>query len=117
MKKLFASLLLGIIISSPAFCQGTKKALDHDAIEKWKNITETVISPDGEWISYKTEPWQGDTEVFLYKASGEKKDQFMYAKNITFSSDSKTLFFKTVSPFNELRDLKRKKTKKDDMPG
>jgi hypothetical protein len=46
--------------------QTTKRPLGWDDIESWRRITETVISPDGNYVAYKSEPWKGDQIVKLY---------------------------------------------------
>lgn len=115
-KRILISLLLIVIVSSLS-AQVKKKPLDHDAIEKWNRITETVISDDGMFISYKLEPWRGDSDIYLYSTKGEIKNKFECATDIDFSKDSKFLIFKRVPSLETSRELKLKKTKKDDMPG
>ncbi|MEE4114567.1 MAG: prolyl oligopeptidase family serine peptidase [Marinilabiliaceae bacterium] len=117
MKKFIPLLIVLLLVAIRLPAQTPKKALDHNAIAGWNRITETVISADGKWIVYKLQPWEGDTKAFLYNSKGEMLSEFDYAENLAISADSKTLVFKTVTPFEQLRELKRKKTKKDDMPG
>ncbi len=115
-KRIFVSLLVAVMVSSLS-AQVKKKPLDHDAIEKWNRITETVISDNGKYISYKVEPWRGDSDIYLYSSKGEMKSKFECATGIDFSKDSKFLTFKKVPSLETSRELKLKKTKKDDMPG
>jgi len=114
-KRALISLLLAVMISS--LSAQVKKHLDHDAIEKWNRITRTVISNDGEYISYKLEPWRGDSDIYLYSSKGELLKKFECATGITFTQDSKFLTFKKLTTLEKTRELKLKKTKKDDMPG
>ena len=117
MRKFTVILTVLFLIAVSLSGQTNKKTLDHDAIAAWKRITETVISPDGKWIAYKLQPWEGDTQAFLYNSKGEMIDEFDFARDLTISADSRTLIFKTETPFEKLRELKLKKTKKDEMPG
>ncbi|NLE39693.1 MAG: S9 family peptidase [Pirellulaceae bacterium] len=94
-----------------------KRPLGIDDVESWNRITETVVSPDGNWIAYKTEPWKGDTKVYLYGGNGEKKGEFDRGKNIQMTHDAEFMVF-AIAPGHEfVRELKRKKTRPEDMPG
>jgi len=94
-----------------------KKALTHDDIESWKRITERAISDDGEWIAYKTEPWRGDPKVWLYSKDGRKIFESDRGNNIRFTDDSDFLVFTLAPAYEHVRELKLKKTRKEDMPG
>jgi len=117
MKKLntYSLIILFLLLTSDLDAQ--KKPLTHDNIKSWKRITERVISDDGEWIAYKTEPWRGDSKIYLYTKEGQKKFQSECGTDIKITDDSRFLIF-TIEPGYEIvRELKLKKTKKEDMPG
>lgn len=117
MKKLFVFTLFTLFIIPGLTAQNQKKKLDHDAIEKWNNITQTVISDNGSYIAYKLEPWRGDSKVYIYSSKGERLNSFDCAANISFTADSRYLVFKRTLALEIQRELKQKKTKKGDMPG
>ena len=108
-------LLLFFLLASGLEAQ--EKPLTHDDIESWKRITERVISDDGNWIVYKTEPWRGDTKVWLYNKDGSKVFESDRGNNIKITDDSDFLIFTVVPAYEHVRELKLKKTKKEDMPG
>lgn len=116
MKRVSVSLLITFLLSVSLFSQPGKKALDHDAIEAWKRITEKIVSHDGNYIAYKTEPWKGDTELFIYNSKGEKLKSFVCGGNASFTFDSKYLVFDMEPAAEEVRELRLKKTKKENMP-
>ncbi|MCK7541893.1 MAG: hypothetical protein MZV63_68915 [Marinilabiliales bacterium] len=93
-----------------------KKALTIDDLSNWNRITERVISDDGSLVAFKSEPSQGDPVITLYDANAELKSTFNCATGINISSDSRFLFFTIKPAEDEVRALKLKKTKKDDMP-
>jgi len=93
-----------------------KKPLTIDDLVTWKRISERVISDDGSVIAFKTEPSQGDPYITLYDGAGTLKSTFRCATGATISGDSRFLFFTIRPPEEEIRSLKLKKTKKDDMP-
>ncbi|MRR19640.1 S9 family peptidase [bacterium] len=104
-----------LMLSLQAIPQG-KKALAIDDLAKWNRITERVISDDGSLAAFKTEQSQGDAVITLYGPGGELKATFNCATGINISPDSRFLFFTIKPPDDEVRALKLKKTKKDDMP-
>ena len=114
MKRNLSALLM-LLLALQAFPQ-EKKPLTIDDLVTWKRITERAISDDGSLIAFKTEPSQGDPVVTLYDGSGNLKATFNCATGAAISSDSKFVFFTIKAPDEEVRALKLKKTKKEDMP-
>lgn len=110
------SLLSFILLSSPNL-YAQKRPLDIDAIESWKRITETVISPDGHWIAYKIEPWRGDSRVCLYNCDGQKRFERECGKDLRITDDSQYMVFTIEPAYEQVRELKRKKTPDSDLPG
>jgi len=108
-------LLLMLAIAGQVFPQ-EKKPLTIDDLVTWKRITERAISDDGSLIVFKTEPSQGDPVVTLYDGSGNLKASFNCATGAAISSDSRFLFFTIKAADEEVKALKLKKTKKEDMP-
>ncbi|MCA1741268.1 MAG: hypothetical protein LC630_02105, partial [Bacteroidales bacterium] len=108
-------LYLVILLSLQVTPQG-KKALTIDDLVTWNRISERVISDDGSLIAFKAEPSLGDPVVTLYDGNGELKSTFNYATGITLSTDSRFMFFTIKPPVDEVRALKLKKTKKEEMP-
>ena len=93
-----------------------KKTLTIDDLSRWNKIAERIISDDGSLIAFKTEPSMGDPVVTLYNGDAELIATFNCATGIKISSDSRYVFFTIKPPENEVKALKLKKTKKDDMP-
>jgi dipeptidyl aminopeptidase/acylaminoacyl peptidase len=114
-RVLFTLVLLASVMMLAA--QTTKRSLGWEDIESWRRITETVISPDGEYVAYKSEPWKGDQIVKLYDKKGAEKATWHCATGVQFTRDSKNLLFTIKPGYDLLRDLKLKKAKREDMPG
>lgn len=117
MKKLSIILLPLLICLYDPGLYAQKKALTFEDIESWNRITEKVISPDGNWIAYKTEPWRGDSKVFLYTGKGNKKGEFPCGSEITITNDSRYMVFRIKPAYEGIRTLKMKNTPAKDMPG
>lgn len=110
-------LLFGFLfITGNIFPQAPKKPLTHDDILKWERITETVISNDGKIIIYKLEPWKGDPTLKITTPKGEEVSSIKCGTDAQITFDSKFVIY-SLKPAEELiRQLKLKKTKKEDLP-
>lgn len=109
---LFFLIMLIAMQASPQ----AKKAMTIDDLVTWNRISERVISDDGSLIAFKTEPSKGDAVITLFNGNGDLKATFNCATGATISQDSKYFFFTIKAPEAEVRELKLKKTKRDEMP-
>ncbi len=115
MKKL-AILTLFLLFTSTIIAQD-KKSLTFDDILKWNRITEKMISNDGNFVVYKNEPWKGDPVLKITSVTGSEKASVIGGTNAQITANSGFAIF-TIKPESEkVRELKLKKTKKEDMPG
>jgi dipeptidyl aminopeptidase/acylaminoacyl peptidase len=111
------ALFLILIIFIPFLVTAQEKnILTIDDLVAWKRISERTISDNGSLIAFKTEPSQGDPVTTLYDGYGDLKATFNCATGAIISSDSRFFFFTIKPPEEEVRQLKLKKTKKEDMP-
>lgn len=114
-RPIFTITLLSLVVLLQA--QTTKQPLGWDDIESWRRITETVISRDGNYIAYKSDPWVGDPILKVYDRKGSEKASWNCATGVRFTYDSDFLIF-TIKPAYELvRELKTERAKREDMPG
>ena len=115
MKKLTIFTFL-LILGISLLAQESKRPLTFDDILKWNRITEKMISHDGQTIVYKAEPWKGDTKLYIKNNSGQELISIDCGSKAEITNDSKYVIF-TINPKEEtLRDLKLKKTKKEEFP-
>ena len=98
------------------FAQSTKKSLTHDDILKWERITETVISNNGKFIVYKQEPWKGDPTLKITTPKAEEIVSVNSGTDAQITFDSKFVVFTLKPAEDTIRQLKLKKTKKEDLP-
>jgi dipeptidyl aminopeptidase/acylaminoacyl peptidase len=93
-----------------------KKVLDHSVYDSWKEITYKAITPDGKYAAFTVNPQDGDGKVVLYNLDNNQQDSVKRADNISLSWDSRYAVFK-IKPQNKLvKDLRRQKKKKEDLP-
>ena len=84
-------LVFGLMLVLVPSLEAQKKPLDVDDLGSWNRITEKDVSPDGKWIVYKTEPWKGDSKIYLYSSKGERIFEYDCGKEIKITDDSKFL--------------------------
>ncbi|WP_420317160.1 prolyl oligopeptidase family serine peptidase [Ekhidna sp.] len=108
-----------ILLAIPLFgISQTKKELDHNAYNEWRSVEKQLVSNDGTLIAYSLKPnGYGNESLMLHQFDGELVLRHDRSYNPSFTNNSQFLVFKVSPDFNELRDLKRKKTKEEDLPG
>lgn len=111
-----AILISFLFLAGNIFAQTTKKPLTHDDILKWQRITETVISNDGKFIVYKHEPWKGDPTLKITTPKGDEIATVKCGTDAQITFDSKFVVFTLKPAEDTIRQLKLKKTKKEDLP-
>ncbi len=93
-----------------------KKALDHAAFDKWKTIERAQLSDDGRWISYELRTLEGDPELVVYDGAQSREYRFQRAQDAALSADSRYLVFRIKPSVDTLREQRRRKVKKEDLP-
>lgn len=110
--------LILLAITLPSLAAAQKKTLDHSDYNVWKNTGLELVSNDGNFIAYTLRPnGYGNESLMLHQVSGEIVLSHDRSYTPSFSNNSQFLIFKVSPDFDELRDLKRKKTKEKDLPG
>lgn len=95
----------------------TKKELNHDAYNEWRSVEKRLVSNDGSYIAYTLKPnGYGNESLELHQFDGRAMLTHERSYNPYFSNNSQFLVFKVSPDFDELRNLKRMKTKKKDLP-
>ncbi|MEO9868963.1 alpha/beta hydrolase family protein [Ekhidna sp.] len=113
MKKLTLLFTLAPLLISAQ----SKKELDHDAYNIWRNTNRELVSNDGNHIVYTLEPnGYGNESLMLHQFNGNLILEHDRSYNPSFTNNSEYLIFKISPDFDELRDLKRRKTKEKDLP-
>ncbi|CAN5555656.1 prolyl oligopeptidase family serine peptidase [soil metagenome] len=103
-----------LLLASAAFAQ--KKPLDEGAYDIWKSVVGTTLSDNGKWIFYRISPQEGDSVTEIKRTDDSKTYTIERVITSSFTADGKFLVAITVPKFAELKELRRKKTKPEDMP-
>ncbi|MFY0593855.1 prolyl oligopeptidase family serine peptidase [Roseivirga sp.] len=111
-----ANLIIIICLLTCFTAFGQKKILDHPDFEIWNTIQGQRISRNGELIIYSLEKGEADNHFKIKDSNGELLFSHERSENGRFDFNSDYVFF-TIKPWQaDVKELKRQKTKRDDMP-
>lgn len=93
-----------------------KQPLTHNVYDSWKGIPYKGITNDGKFAAVLINPQDGDGRVVIYNFSTGKEDSVKRASDVSLTYDSKHAVFKINPPKQLVKDQRRQKKKKDDLP-
>ena len=93
-----------------------KRPLNHDVYDSWKTISSKELSNDGKFAVFTINPQDGDGRAVVYDFNRMREDSIQRASNITLSFDSRFALFKINPPKELVKDLRRQKKKKEELP-
>ncbi|MCZ8023758.1 MAG: prolyl oligopeptidase family serine peptidase [Cyclobacteriaceae bacterium] len=93
-----------------------KHLLTHSVYDSWKEIPYKSISPDGSYAATIINPQDGDGKVVIYNLKRNVQDSIKRAAEFNFSFDSQYAVFKIKPEKQKVKDLRRQKKKKEDLP-
>ena len=105
-----------ILCLFPFFLLSQKKAMTHEVYNQWTKISDTEISTNGNWILYTLSTEVGDKTSYVYNTKTMKEVKFERTSSPNIDANSGHLVFWRMPAYDEARQLKLKKTKKDDLP-
>ena len=120
MRYLFVVLLL---ISFSAYAQKkntsvpvVKKPLSHSVYDNWKEIPFKSLTPDGTVAVMAINPQDGDGKAIFYHLKTNAQDSVKRVAEIGITFDSKQVVFKIKPQQKVVKELRRQKKKKEDLP-
>ncbi len=93
-----------------------KKTIDHTVYNQWNHIDGENISENGKTITYEVNPLAGDGNLHIVDQGSGKGMEVPRGEKAKMSANGDIVVFKIVQPFDTIRQLKIKKTKKSDLP-
>jgi len=93
-----------------------KKTMDESVYSIWNKISDTQISNNGDWILYTQSPEQGDKTLKIYNTRKKSTQSYQRTDKPVFSADNSYVYFLIKPSKHQVRELKRTKTKPDEMP-
>ncbi|HEV7381625.1 MAG TPA: S9 family peptidase, partial [Dyadobacter sp.] len=93
-----------------------KKPLNHQVYDFWKDNTERFVSNDGKYFVYGQNPQEGDGRVVVKDLTTTKEDSIPRGSGIRINYDSEFAAFLIKPQLKLVKDAKRAKKKKEDLP-
>ncbi len=119
----FSILLLLLFVSTVATAQkktpiqpAPKKPLDPSVYDGWKDITYKALTPDGSYAVFTVNPQDGDGKAVFHNLKTSVQDSVRRAAEIALTFDNKYAVFKIKPQQQLVKDLRRQKKKKEDLP-
>ena len=94
----------------------TKKTLSHEDLVSWNKIERPQISNDGNWVVYVLQAEEGDPTLKIYDAKANKLISFERADKAQISEDSKYVIFKINPAQDTVKEMRRRKVDKKELP-
>jgi dipeptidyl aminopeptidase/acylaminoacyl peptidase len=115
--------LLLLIITTGAFAQKKKTPaptvkvpLTHSVYDNWREIPYKALTPDGNYAAVTINPQDGDGKLVFYNLSTLAQDSVSRGADAVLTYDSKNAIFKIKPQKEKVKDLRRQKKKKEDLP-
>lgn len=93
-----------------------KKILSHKDYDGWKEIPYKALTPDGNHAVVLINPQDGDGKAYFHNLKSGTKDSAARVESVAISWDSRIAAFKIKPPQKVVKELRRQKKKKEDMP-
>lgn len=122
MLMLLRILVLVLFTSTLAMAQKksataiVKKPLTPSVYDGWKDIPYKDLTPDGNYAAFTINPQEGDGRVVFHQMKNGVQDSAQRAAEIKLTFDSKYAVFKIKPQYQLVKDLRRQKKKKEDLP-
>ncbi len=105
-----------VLLLAASTLVGQKKVLDHPDFDIWNTIESPVLSADGNYLMYSLERGEGDQFLKLKSRDGNLLLEYPRAGRGTFSYDSRHAVFAIRAWKDSVKEMKRRRVKKKDLP-
>lgn len=93
-----------------------KKPLTIDDFASWKVVSDPIISNDGQLAAFELNPQKGNGNLIVKSIDGKIADTLSRGFDAQFSPESNFIVYKIKQPEDSIRNAKKKKLKKEQMP-
>lgn len=111
LKFVFVFFIISISLSAQ-----NKKTLTPDNYKSWNRIKDVKIAPNGDNVIYTLSGERSNKELWIYNTKTKKSNSFSRAKSPSIDYNGNVILWKTVADADTIREMKRRKVDKDDMP-
>jgi dipeptidyl aminopeptidase/acylaminoacyl peptidase len=110
-----APLGIGLLLLTATLGYGQKKPLNHSVYDRWETIANKQFTNDGKAITYQIAQQEGDKTLVLQFLDQTKKEVFPRGEQAAFTADSKYIVFAIRPFYTDLKAVKNKKKKEDEI--
>lgn len=107
-------LFFSFTLSMPLVAQ--KKVMQHEDKALWNRIRNVNISNSGEYVLYALDKGEKDQTIMLKSTKGDKIMSYSRTKGGKFTFDSNYVLFTVNAWKDSIKEMKRRKVKKKDLP-
>lgn len=93
-----------------------KKNLSHSVYDFWQDNTERVVSNDGKYFVYGQNPQEGDGRMIIRELATSRIESVPRGSGARLTADSEFAVFKIKPQLNLVKEAKRAKKKKEELP-
>jgi dipeptidyl aminopeptidase/acylaminoacyl peptidase len=102
--------------NKPAIAPTSKKPLSHTVYDGWKEIPFKSLTPDGNHAVFLVNPQDGDGSAYFTNLKTGTRDSAARAESISLTYDSRYAVFRIKPQHKVVKELRRQKKKKEDLP-
>lgn len=110
-------LSFGILLLATSVSAQSKKELTPDNYKAWNRIKDVKIAPNGDNVLYTLSGERTNKNLHIYNTRMKDTYTFPRVSGPVFDYDGNIIMWKSVADVDTVRDMKRRKVEKDDMPG
>ncbi|HAS43755.1 MAG TPA: S9 family peptidase [Microscillaceae bacterium] len=115
-KSILCLVALCLALPTLVTAQQKKQPIPHSVYDGWKNIRNQTISRDGQWVIYSLTPQEGDARLMMHQPKKNRKKGFERGVRAKISYDDRFVVFKIKPQLDKVKNLRRRKTKKNRLP-
>jgi len=92
-----------------------KKPLDHTVYDEWQSIGYSMLSNDGNWVAYQVKAQESDNSLGIFGIPTQQAINIDRGDQVKFTSDSKFAVFNIKPFYKDLKEVKIKKKKENEI--
>jgi dipeptidyl aminopeptidase/acylaminoacyl peptidase len=102
-------LALVLLLAAAPLSAQEKRPLTLEDYGNWSRIQQTVLSPDGKWMTWVQRPNDGDATLFVKALDGDAAHSALNGAGAAFSGDGRWVAFLASPPEKEAEQLRKQK--------
>ena len=114
--KSLGILLMLLCTAAQLSAQSGKRALTQADCDQWRDVSYRALSPDGRRMVFQLTPQEGNATALFVDTKAKRRDSLMRVSETMLTWDGVHAVFRIRPDVQLVKDLRRQKKKKDEMP-